>query len=145
MTPTGMTEVWAFDVDACLVDSITGTSLRPLARPVLESLRAQGSIVVLWSAGGGEYAQRRAVAVGIDDLIHACYDKDGRGADGRWTTAHLPEEHRPDVCVDDRPEEIPADVDPVGVSPYLAPNPHDVGLAALLERLAPCPNGKQDA
>ena len=76
--------VWAFDVDACLVDSITGTSLRPLARPVLESLRAQGATVVLWSAGGGEYAQRRAVAVGIDDLVHACYDKDGRGADGRW-------------------------------------------------------------
>jgi long-chain acyl-CoA synthetase len=127
--------VWAFDVDACLVDSITGTSLRPLARPVLESLRAQGATVVLWSAGGGEYAQRRAVAVGIDDLVHACYDKDGRGADGRWTTAHLPEEHRPDVCVDDRPEEIPSDVDSIGVSPYLAPNPHDVGLADLLARV----------
>jgi long-chain acyl-CoA synthetase len=138
-------QVWAFDVDACLVDSITGTSLRPLARPVLESLRASGATVVLWSAGGGDYARRRAVAVGIDDLVHACYDKDGRGADGRWTTTHLPPEHRPDVCVDDRPEEIPTDVDSIGVSPYLAPNPHDVGLAALLERLAPCPNGEAGA
>ena len=128
-------EVWAFDVDACLVDSITGTSLRPLARSVLESLRAQGSIVVLWSAGGGEYAQRRAIAVGIDDLIDACYDKDGRGDDGRFTTTHLPPEHQPAVCVDDRPEEMPTDVDIVGVSPYLAPNPHDVGLAFLLERV----------
>ena len=135
MTPVTTPEVWAFDVDACLVDSITGTSLRPLARPVLESLRAQGATVVLWSAGGGDYAQRRAVAVGIDDLVHACYDKDGRGADGRFTVTHLPAEHQPSVCVDDRPEEMPADIDTVGVSPYLAPNPHDVGLAALLARI----------
>ena len=54
-----MGTVWAFDVDGCLVDSITGTSLRPLARPVLEQLRAQGSTVVLWSAGGGEYPDGR--------------------------------------------------------------------------------------
>ena len=132
-----MTEVWAFDVDACLVDAITGTSLRPLARPVLESLRARGSTVVLWSAGGGDYAKRRAVALGIDDLVHAFYDKDGRGADGRWTTTHLALEHRPDVCVDDRPEEVPADVDSIGVAPYLAHDPHDVGLAFLLERVDP--------
>ena len=131
-----MQQVWAFDVDACLVDSITGTSLRPLARPVLELLRAQGSTVVLWSAGGGDYARRRAEAVGIDDLVQAFYDKDGRGADGRWTTTHLAREHQPDVCVDDRPEEVPADVDSVGVSPYLAPNPHDVGLADLYERIS---------
>jgi long-chain acyl-CoA synthetase len=129
-------DVWAFDVDGCLVDSITGTSLRPLARPVLEQLRAQGSTVVLWSAGGGEYARRKAIAVGIDDLIHAFYDKDERLPDGRWSTAHLAREHRPQVCVDDRPEELPTDVDPVGVTPYLAPNPHDLGLAALLERVA---------
>jgi long-chain acyl-CoA synthetase len=140
-----MSSVWAFDVDACLVDSITGTSLRPLARPVLESLRAQGATVVLWSAGGGDYAQRRAIAVGIADLVHACYDKDGRGDDGRWTTTHLPLEHRPQVCVDDRPEEVPADVDSIGVSPYLAHNPHDVGLAALLARLAPGPTGEAES
>ena len=72
-------DVWAFDVDGCLVDSISGTSLRPLARPILEQLRAQGSVVVLWSAGGGDYARRRAVDHGIDDLIHAFYGKDERG------------------------------------------------------------------
>jgi phosphoglycolate phosphatase-like HAD superfamily hydrolase len=127
--------VWAFDVDGCLVDSVTGTSLRPLARPVLEELRAQGSTVVLWSAGGGEYARRRAVALGIDDLVHAFYDKDERGDDGRYLITHLAEEHRPDVCVDDQPEELPTHVDPVAVSPYLAPNAHDVGLATLLARL----------
>jgi hypothetical protein len=45
-------------------------------------------------------------------------------------------EHRPHVCVDDRPEELPTDVDRVAVVEYLAPNPHDLGLAALLERVA---------
>ena len=39
------------------------------------------------------------------------------------------------MCVDDQPEELPADVDAVGVSPYLAHNPHDLGLAAVLERI----------
>jgi long-chain acyl-CoA synthetase len=135
MTRATAARVWAFDVDGCLVDSVTGTSLRPLARPVLEQLRAQGSTVVLWSAGGGEYARRRAEALGIDDLVHAFYDKDERGDDGRYLVTHLAEEHRPDVCVDDRPEELPVHVDPVAVSPYLAPNAHDLGLAALLERL----------
>ena len=132
-----MTDVWAFDVDGTLVDSITGTSLRPLARPVLERLRAQGTTVVLWSAGGGEYARRKAEAVGIADLVHAFYDKDERGSDGRYLVTHVAAEHRPHVCVDDRPEDLPIDVDPIAVSPYLAPDPHDRGLAALLERVAP--------
>ncbi len=131
-----MSTVWAFDVDGCLIDSITGTSLRPFARPLLEHLRAQGATVVLWSAGGGDYARRKAELVGIDDLIHACYDKDERGDDGRYVVAHLAVEHRPQVCVDDQPEELPADVDAIGVSSYLAHNPHDVGLARLLERFA---------
>jgi len=130
-------DVWAFDVDGCLVDSISGTSLRPLARPILEQLRAQGSVVVLWSAGGGDYARRRAVDHGIDGLIHAFYGKDERGGDGRYLVDHLAVEHRPAVCVDDQPEDLPADVDAVGVSPYLAPNPHDLGLVAVLERITP--------
>ena len=132
-----MSDVWAFDVDGCLVDAISGTSLRPLARPILEQLRAQGSVVVLWSAGGGDYARRRAVDHGIDDLILAFYGKDERGGDCRYLVDHLAVEHRPSVCVDDQPEDLPADVDAVGVSPYLAHNPHDLGLAAVLERITP--------
>src|SRR5581483_7077971 len=31
--------VWVFDVDGCIVDSLTGTSLRPGARELLEHLR----------------------------------------------------------------------------------------------------------
>lgn len=129
------TTTWAFDVDGCLIDSVTGASLRPLAREVLEALHAQGVTLVLWSAGGGEYARRRAEEHGIDDLVHAYYDKDARSDDGRYVTHHLAAEHQPSVCVDDQPEEMPVHVDVVGVVSYLAPDPHDRGLAPLLERV----------
>ncbi len=137
MSRVASTVVWAFDVDGTLVDSITGSSLRPMARSVLEVLRARGSTVVLWSAGGGDYARRRAEAHGIDDLVDACYDKGVRDGEGRYLTSHLVGEHRPHVCVDDQPDELPAGVESIGVSAYLAPDPHDRGLAALLERIAP--------
>jgi long-chain acyl-CoA synthetase len=132
MTP----RVWAFDVDGCLIDALTGESLRPYARRVLERLRAQGATVVLWSAGGGDYARRRAEAHGIDHLVDACYDKDARGADGRYVVTHLALVHRPDVCVDDQPDDVPADVDRVAVAPYVAHDPHDRALALLLEGIA---------
>jgi hypothetical protein len=129
------TEVWAFDVDGCLVDALTGASLRPLARSVLERLRAADATVVLWSAGGGEYARRRAETHGIDDLVHAFYDKDERGSDGRYVVTHLAVAHRPDVCVDDQPEDVPTHVESIAVTRYLAHDPHDRGLAPLLERV----------
>jgi hypothetical protein len=127
--------IWAFDVDGCLIDSVTGGSLRPLARDVLESLHAQGVTVVLWSAGGGDYARRRAQEHGLHDLVHAYYDKDARDADGRYLVTHLADEHQPAVCVDDQPDEMPAHVEIVGVVSYLAPDPHDRGLAPLLARV----------
>jgi hypothetical protein len=46
--------VWAFNVDGCLVDSLTGTSLRPGALEVLGRLRKVGATVLHWSAGGRE-------------------------------------------------------------------------------------------
>ena len=137
MSRANLTAVWAFDVDGTLIDSITGSSLRPMARSVLEVLHARGATVVLWSAGGGDYARRRAEAHGIDDLVHACYDKGVRDGEGRYLTSHLAGEHRPHVCVDDQPDELPAGVESIGVSAYLAPDPHDRGLVALLERIAP--------
>jgi phosphoglycolate phosphatase-like HAD superfamily hydrolase len=128
-------EIWAFDVDGCLIDSVTGASLRPLARDVLETLHARGVTLVLWSAGGGAYARRRAEEHGIHDLVHAYYDKDARSADGRYVTSHLDDAHQPAVCVDDQPEEMPVHVEVVGVVSYLAPDPHDRGLAELLARV----------
>lgn len=130
-----MTDVWAFDVDGCLVDALTGGSLRPLARSVLEQLAAADATVVLWSAGGGDYARRRAEAHGIDHLVHAFYDKDERDADGRYVTTHLAAAHHPDVCVDDQPEELPVHVDSVAVTTYLAHDPYDRAFAPLLERI----------
>jgi long-chain acyl-CoA synthetase len=128
--------VWAFDVDGCLVDSLTGSSLRPGALEVLSLLRQDGATVLLWSAGGREHAISRASELGFADLIDSVYAKEVRGADGRWTTANLPPEHQPDVFVDDWPDEAPAASRLVGVSPYIAPNPHDRGLVSLLAELS---------
>jgi long-chain acyl-CoA synthetase len=128
--------VWAFDVDGCLVDSLTGTSLRPGALETLSLLRADGATILLWSAGGREHAVSRAAELGFAHLIDAVYAKEIRGSDGRWSTANLPPEHQPDVFVDDWPDEAPATARLLCVSPYIAPNPHDRGLAPLLIELS---------
>jgi long-chain acyl-CoA synthetase len=127
--------VWAFDVDGTLVDSLTGTSLRPGALEVLARLREAGAIVLLWSAGGRDHAVSRAAELHFAHLIDAVYAKERRGADGRWSTVNLPPQHQPDVFVDDWADEAPATARLVPVSPYIAPNPHDRGLAPLLAEL----------
>jgi hypothetical protein len=121
-----------FDVDGCLIDLVTGTSLRPLAVELFESLTGQGVDVVLWSAGGAAYAARRASQVGIDTLVAACHGKTERDPDGRWRIDHLLERHRPAVFVDDQPEDLPGHLVVLGVSPYIAHSPHDRGLSAAL-------------
>ena len=63
------------------------------------------------------------------------YAKERRGADGRWCTVNLPPQHQPDVFVDDWADEAPATARLIAVSPYIAPNPHDRGLAPLLAEL----------
>ena len=129
--------MWAFDVDGCLVDSLSGASLRPLAHEVLAGLHAGGATLVLWSAGGREHGCAIAARHGLAALFAGVYDKLGRDEDGRLTTTHLPVPHRPTVVVDDRPEEAPAGTRVVGVPPYLAPDERDRGLAALLAFLEP--------
>ena len=127
--------VWLLDVDGCLVDSLTGTSLRPLAREVLTRLHLAGHIIVVWSAGGATHAERVVTPHGVADLVGAFYDKRERDDAGRWRTAHLAAEHQPDWCVDDRPEETPTGVASIGVSPYLAPDLHDRGWQRVLDAL----------
>lgn len=125
-------KAWAFDVDGCLIDLLGGTSLRPHARELLSALRAGGSrCVVLWSGGGATWAQDKATQLGISDLVDGYYGKPSRGADGRWLLDHIPDHHRPAVCVDDSPTEVPLGVRVVGVRPYLAPNPYDRAFALL--------------
>ena len=82
------------------------------------------------------YERRKAELVGIDDLIHAFYDKDERGGDGRYLVAHLADEHRPHVCVDDQPEGAACRGRRGRRKTILAHNPHDLGLAPVLERIA---------
>ena len=125
-------EVWAFDVDGCLVDSMTGTSLRPHAAEILTLLHSTGCTVVLWSAGGREHAAAMAERHGFTHLLHGIYDKLGRDTEGRLTTGHLPLPHRPAVVVDDRPADAPAGTRVVAVRPYMAPDAEDRGLTALL-------------
>lgn len=126
-------DAWVFDVDGCIVDSITGSSLRPLTHDVIARLRSRGVAVVVWSAGGRDYAERRARQLGFDHLVDAFHAKETRDVDGRWRVDHLARGHRPTVFVDDRPEELPDHVRVVGVSPYLAETPHDRGLAVVLD------------
>ena len=126
-------EHWLFDLDGCLVDSFDGTSLRPLARELLESLRAAGFGVDIWSAGGADYATRVATRVGIVELIGTFWTKE-RGPGGKWG---LPPEliGKIIVCVDDQPDGVPYGVEKISVFPYLGPNPHDQVLRKVLDRV----------
>lgn len=123
---------WVFDVDGCLVDSQTGRSLRPMAADLLATVRGAGRAVVLWSAGGEAHARNVAERLGVATLVDAYYDKAMRGADRCWSIDHLAVAHRPEVFVDDRPEEIPVGTATLAVHPYIGPDVYDVGLRAVL-------------
>ena len=128
-------EVWCFDLDGCLVDSMAGTHLRPFARELLTELIARDVDVRIWSAGGAEYSERVAARVGIGDLISSYHFKE-RGADGKWGLPPLPSGAGV-VCVDDQPEGVPDHVRTIRVFPYLGPRPHDQALAKVLAQLDP--------
>src|ERR1700735_5313714 len=117
-------DCWVFDVDGCLVDSLTGTSLRPGAREILEHLAGR-AVVFLWSAGGGDYARARAEQFQVDHLVSGYFSKEGRDAEGFYLTAHLPVCPGTAVFVDDRPEDLAGDLEVLAVSPYLAEDAHD--------------------
>jgi long-chain acyl-CoA synthetase len=127
-------ECWVFDVDGCLIDSLTGSSLRPGARDILEHLSTEGQHVILWSAGGDAYAEFRAKDVGVDHLIDGFFAKDGRDPDGYYRTEHLPAKDRHAVFVDDRPEDLARGLDVLAVSPYLSDDPYDNGLREVAWR-----------
>lgn len=128
-TPGLQAECWIFDVDGSLVDSLTGTSLRPGTRPLLAHLREHGGTVLWWSAGGGSYAWQRACQFEVDFCVSGFYSKAERDESGRYGTNHLAVHNRTMVFVDDRPEDLSPDAEVIAVSPYIADNPHDRGLA----------------
>jgi long-chain acyl-CoA synthetase len=126
-------DYWVFDVDGCLIDSLTGTSLRPGARELLDSLAGRAT-VLLWSAGGDTYARARAEQFQMDHLVSGYFSKEGRDAGGRYLTTHLPLGPGHAVFVDDRPEDLDHRLDVIAVSPYLSDDPHDRGLRAVARR-----------
>lgn len=127
-------DCWVFDVDGCLVDSLTGTSLRPGARRLLEHLARGDGRVLFWSAGGEDYARARAQQFHVDGLVNGYFGKDERDDDGRYRTEHLPARLGHSVFVDDRPEDLAPHLDVVVVPPYLSDDPHDRGLAGVARR-----------
>jgi hypothetical protein len=127
-------EWWVFDVDGCLVDSLTGTSLRPGARELLGQLQECSAGVILWSAGGDRYALQRARQFSIEQFIAGFFGKDERDDDGFYRTDHLPAGCQGAVFVDDRPEDLPKRLDVLAVSPYLSDDPHDRGLDTAARR-----------
>ncbi|MGA2930755.1 MAG: NIF family HAD-type phosphatase [Acidimicrobiales bacterium] len=135
-------DCWVFDVDGCLVDSLTGTSLRPGARELLGHL-GSGSRVILWSAGGDAYARDRAQQFRVDGHVSGYFPKEGRDGDGCYLTGHLPVDTRRAVFVDDRPEDLARDLEVLAVSPYLSEDPYDHGLRAVAERAGLSPSGSR--
>jgi len=124
--------LWVFDVDGCLIDSLSGTSLRPGAVALLVGLRSAGHRIVLWSAGGADYAHQRAVAHGIADHIDEFHGKDARDQHRRYVAQPFVDDLDGVVFVDDQPEDMPIDAEVIPVSPYISPNPHDRALDAVL-------------
>ena len=138
-----VTDCWVFDVDGCLVDSLTGSSLRPGARALLAHLAGRGTRVILWSAGGDEYARARAEQFEVDDCVDEFHAKAGGDRKGHYLTDRLGVEVGHVVFVDDRPEDLAEGLDVRAVSPYLSDDRHDRGLediarsAGLVWRVRP--------
>lgn len=127
--------VWVFDVDGTLLDGMSARSLRPGAMDLMDELTARGIRIVVWSAGGADYARRRLAAAGIAEFVSAWHDKDARDADLRYVTTHLDIDLDHTVFVDDQPKDLPIGARVIAVRPYLAPNDYDQGLSAILHML----------
>jgi phosphoglycolate phosphatase-like HAD superfamily hydrolase len=127
--------LWVFDVDGCLIDSLTGRSLRPGAVELLSRLREAGHDVVLWSAGGAGYAQQRAEHHGLTDHVDAFHGKDDRDGHRRYLTGAFSDDLATVVFVDDRPEDMPFGATVISVSPYISHNPHDGALREVLAKV----------
>jgi long-chain acyl-CoA synthetase len=131
--------VWVFDVDATLLDGMSATSLRPYAYDLLTLLADRNNRLVLWSAGGAEYAQRRLEAVDafhFFDAVHSKGDRLGSGFYDVTAVLRNSESLKETVFVDDQPSDLPPSATVLAVRPYLAPNRHDNGLVAIISLLS---------
>lgn len=114
---------------------MSGTSLRPGAQALLANLRGREHRVVLWSAGGADYARHCADAHGLLESVDECHGKESRDADGRYRPGAFAAALTDVVFVDDRPEDMPVGAEVIAVSPYLSHNPHDRGLEPVVARI----------
>ena len=128
-----MRDVWLFDVDGTLIGSIRSDVLRPRVVELFDLLRRDGRTIVVWSAGGADYARRKLDRFDLTGYVACFYDKDRRGRDGRYLVSHLPPQHRPGTCVDDFPHEAPPGSRIVGVPQFFGGNPVDNGLATAID------------
>ncbi len=126
---------WLFDVDGTLIGSIRSDRLRPGARELLDALVARQVPCVLWSAGGGEYAHRKAVEHGIEACFGGFYPKAERDVDGRYRIDHLPHAHRPAVFVDDVAGDLPVGAVVVAVPQFFGGSSADRTLFDVIDRL----------
>ena len=68
-----------FDVDHTLVYANQhANSLRPGAHAAMETLKAAGHGVYVWSAGGEDYVKKTVAIHGLGHLVDGCFDKDPR-------------------------------------------------------------------
>ncbi len=130
--------VWAFDVDGTLIGSIRGGSLRPGTVELLLALAARGVTCVLWSAGGAEYARRRATQHQIDRHFVAFYGKGERDVRDRYSSVHFDAAHQPSVFIDDSPIDLPLGARIITVAQFLGNSPADRVLFGLLDDLDRC-------
>lgn len=121
--------VWVFDVDGTIADSLTGTSLRPGTGELLGALVDAGCSILLWSAGGADYARRKAELLGIDGYV-AGYHAKGVRRGGRYEPAFLVDWAEA-TFVDDHPEDLAPGLLVLPVRPYLSHNPHDSALCRI--------------
>jgi phosphoglycolate phosphatase-like HAD superfamily hydrolase len=126
---------WIFDVDGTLIGSIRSERLRPGVTELLDALAARQVQCILWSAGGGPYARRKANEHGVEDHFHGFYGKAERGEDGRYLLDHLPGEHPPAVFVDDAPGDLPVGARVVEVPQFLGGNLADRAIFHVVDRL----------
>jgi phosphoglycolate phosphatase-like HAD superfamily hydrolase len=126
-------DVWVFDVDGTLIGSVRSDRLRPGVEELITTLEASNTTLVVWSAGGAEYAERMLGQFGLAHRFRAFYHKETRNAAGRYQVDHMHPEHRPGTLVDDYPGEVTERGRIIGVRQFLGGNPADDGLREALE------------
>lgn len=100
---------------------------------LLETLKDGGATIVLWSAGGAEYAQRMLEQFDLAHFFSGFYAKEHRCERGLYRIDHIDARHQPDTFVDDYPGEVPDTGRRIGVPQFLGGNPNDRGLLPVIE------------